>query len=573
MQCCSLALISLGLLEWPLLAQTTPSPPISPLPPTQDVLPPASTPLPEPSLPQPPPSSEDLLKTPTAPTLPPNISPTESSTTFEVKRYEVLGSTVFTAADFDQVTRNFLGPNITLAELFKARDAISQLYLSQGYITSGAYIPPQKSNDGVVTIQVVEGSLDNINVTGTKRLNNSYIRSRITRATHPPLNQKELLQSLELLQLDPRIKNLSAELAAGDRPGTNQLDIKVQEANTFQAALVLDNSKSPSIGTFSRGIQLSESNLSGHGDLIQAIYTNTDGSNALDLKYTWPLNASNATLSLNYGIGFNTVIEKPFNRLDINSQSDYYQLTLRQPVIQTPAQELALGLTFARTSSQADFFDGLLPYPSVGADSEGKTRIWALRFFQEWLKRDRNQVIALRSQFNVGLGLFDATLNPLGPDSQFFSWQGQGQWVRRLAPDTLFLMRTNLQLAPQGLVPLEQIGLGGLESVRGYRCDALLSDNGFFASAEARIPIARFRRIKGLLQLTPFIDAGVAWNANANNNLESNGLVGVGLGLRWQMSDYLTARLEWGIPLIPIQSSQRTWQENGLYFSIAFTPF
>jgi len=86
-----------------------------------------------------------------------------------------------------------------------------------------------------------------------------------------------------------------------------------------------------------------------------------------------------------------------------------------------------------------------MPYPlSQGADEQGRTRISALRFFQEWTQRDTRQVIAARSQFNLGVGAFDATVNAEQPDSRFFSWQGQAPWVRAIAPETLLLLRGNV---------------------------------------------------------------------------------------------------------------------------------
>jgi len=48
-------------------------------------------------------------------------------------------------------------------------------------------------------------------------------------------------------------------------------------------------------------------------------------------------------------------IERPFNFLDIESASRYYELSLRQPVFQTPSKEFALGLTASRRESKASF--------------------------------------------------------------------------------------------------------------------------------------------------------------------------------------------------------------------------
>ncbi len=90
---------------------------------------------------------------------------------------------------------------------------------------------------------------------------------------------------------------------------------------------------------------------------------------------------------------------------------------------------------------------------------------------------------------SLGLNLLNSTINQGTPDSRFLSWRGQGQWVRLLAPDTLLLVRGDIQLADGSLLPSEQFGLGGQETVRGYRQDALLTDNGTLLSTELRIPI------------------------------------------------------------------------------------
>ncbi len=182
------------LLSHPLEAPT--SPPIAnqiaqfPLPPN---------PIPQPPLPSQPlpplPPPEDLLPNPIAPA-PPSEPSAEIPQTLFVQRFEVVGSHVFTPEEFAAAAAPFAGREISFAELLQARSAVTQLYVSRGYVTSGAFIPPQTLEGGVVKIQVIEGSLEEINITGTRRLQPSYVRSRIRLAASTPLNVPRLLESL-----------------------------------------------------------------------------------------------------------------------------------------------------------------------------------------------------------------------------------------------------------------------------------------------------------------------------------------------------------------------------------------
>lgn len=123
-----------------------------------------------------------------------------------------------------------------------------------------------------------------------------------------------------------------------------------------------------------------------------------------------------------------------------------------------------------------------------------------------------------------------------------------------------------MQLADAPLVPLEQFGVGGQATVRGYRQDALLTDNGALLSAEVRLPILRVREVRGVLQAAPFVDVGTAWSFGDDGFDQT--IAGVGVGLLWRMGDDFSARLDWGIPLVGIEAGDRSLQENGLYFSI-----
>jgi hemolysin activation/secretion protein len=499
----------------------------------------------------------------------PSPEPSAPEAKFRVDRFEVLGSTRFSKAQLDAVTAPFVGRELSFAEVLQARSAITKLYTDGGYVTTGAIVLPQSIRNGVVTIQVVEGQLEGIQVSGNRRLRSSYIADRVRSGAGSPLNVPHLLENLQMLRLDPLIANLSADLQAGVRPGTNLLKVDIQEAKTFKALVTLDNSRSPSVGSLRRRVQLSEANLLGFGDGLTVGYTNTDGSNGWDLSYTLPINAKGGSAWFKLGRTQSTVIEDPFTALDIQAKSRYYELGLRQALLQKPTQELAVGLLLSRQESQTALgIDDIGPFPlSPGADAEGRTQVSAVRFFQEYTQRSERHVFALRSQVSLGVPWLGATVNAEGPDSNFLAWRGQGQWLRQLAPDTQFLVKGDVQWADRTLLPLEQFGLGGQMTVRGYRQDALLTDGGALVSAELRWPILRSRR--SLVQLTPFVDVGTGWNAKSGTAPST--LVGTGIGLLWKQGG-LSARVDWGLPLTRLEGEKRSLQERGFYFSLNYSP-
>ncbi len=535
---------------------------------------------PQPPQPQPlPPRSDPLDKLP-APPIPESVLNIPGK--IVVKQFDFTGSTVFSQAELTSAIAEFMGQPISFAQLVQAANAITDLYVEQGYITSGAYVPEQNLESATLKIQIVEGSLAEIEVNVIEgRLNESYIRDRLRRRTTTPLNINQLQEALQLLQLNPLIESLDAELSTGIQPGTNLLTVSVITADTFTLQTELNNNRNFSLGTFERGIELEEANLLGIGDKLRLTYDNTDGSNQYGGSYAFPLNTSDGFLSFNFRLAQNQIVQSDLEDFDIEIDSRNYDLIWRQPVLQnaTPevSQELALDLTASRRESDTTIAN--TPFDLSGANKEGEIRTSTLSFGQEWLQRNPQQVISARSQFNVGLDVFGAVIVEDEPNSQFFSWRGQLSYLRLLSPPedsaaigSTILLRSEIQLSADPLISTEQFSLGGATTVRGYRQDALLSDNGFLASAELRLPIARFSQINATLQFTPFIDFGTGWNTD-DEATAFDTLVGTGFGLLLQTPERLSARVDWGIPLINRDSQGSSLQEDGVYLQLEYNIF
>ncbi|ERT05620.1 surface antigen family protein [Lyngbya aestuarii BL J] len=495
-----------------------------------------------------------------------------------VRQIEVTGSTVFDAEDFDPIVKSFEGRELTLEELRQVADEITQLYINRGYITSIARPVSQTIENGVIEIRVTEGRLSNIEIEGTKRLNSSYIRSRIELGANVPLNVQKLEDQLRLLRINPLFNNVEASLRPGGEVGESILIVRVEESRRFYGGINIDNYSPPSVGGERTGISLGFQNITGLGDEVSASYSRstTGGTDVYDFAYRVPINAKDGTILLRVSPNRNRVTQDPFEELDIRGTQARYEFAYRQPIIRNPREELALSLSFALQNGQTFVFEDV-PRPFViGPDEDGNSRTRVIKLGQDYLKRDSEGSWSLRSQFNFGIDVFDATVNdsPI-PDSRFFSWLGQVQRVQLVDQNNLIIVRGDLQLSADSLLPAEQFVIGGGKSVRGYRQNLRTGDNGFRFSIEDRITVKRNSAGDPIIQISPFFEMGSVWNQvdNPNKLPRQTFLVSTGFGFLWDPFfglDGLSLRLDYGFPLVDFRDRGDNIQDDGIYFSINY---
>jgi hemolysin activation/secretion protein len=492
----------------------------------------------------------------------------------------VKGSTVFTAEELARVTGPYENRHLTMTGLESLRRDLTLLYVNSGYINSGAVFPDQTVEGGEITINVVEGKLSSIDVEGTKWFSGNFLRARIERGTGGPLDIRPLQDRLQLLQQDQRIQSIQAELRPGARPGESQLNVKVEEKSPFYVWLAFNNYQPPSVGAERGMVTLAHQNLTGHGDVLSFTYGRSEGLNPLiDTWYALPVNSYDTSFLFRYRKNDFNVVDNVFGALDIVSSSESFELTLRQPLYRTLNHDLALGLTLEHERNRTTLLGE--PFSFSPGEDNGVSRVIPLRFSQEWTYRTQRQVIAARSRLTFGLHVWDATFHDTRgtPDGRFFAWLTQLQWARVLGfLDTQILARADLQLANKSLLPIEQFAVGGRNSVRGYRENLLVRDQGVVASLETRIPIVRNQRWADYLQICPFFDFGRGFNRDLPSNGPSD-LESIGVGLRWGAAAVTRRAFElrpeielyWGHALRHIEVSREDVQDAGVHLQVALT--
>ena len=503
--------------------------------------------------------------------LPENIDP---------QKIKIVGNTVIGTAELEALIGTDRQGTISKNELRAIIKKINFVYRDRDYITSGVFTEPKLERNGIIFIPVTEGRIEEIEISGLSRLRDGYIRQRLFKDGDRIFNREQLIEALQLLQVDRLIDDISATVVPGSSLGNNILEVEVREDDLFYLEVSLDNLGTLPSGSFRRQLKVNHDSVFGLGDRFYAAYTNTDGLNYLDnIGYSLPFNTKNGRVSLNYGFGKAELINEPFDTLDVDLEFQAFNLSLYQPVYRSPKQELALGVALSYVDTQTTVFDE--PFQvNRSANEDGELNIAAVHFYQDYIRRGRSDRFDLRSQLSLGVDIFDATQNADDPDSNFFIWRGQTSYLRQLSTNFNLSLKYYWQLSDRPLfyfekTPRKLFTLAREEEsfiLRGYGKNTLRGDNGVYASAELQANVLKIDKLNSVLQFTPFIDFGTVWN-NDDLEFEESTLIAAGLGIRLLVNDNFRARVDWGIPLIELETDGGSLQEDGITFNIEYRPF
>ncbi len=486
---------------------------------------------------------------------------------FLLKQVIFEGNTLFSHAELQQVIANYLNQPVNRLDLETIRFQLSQYYKQAGFLSSGVLLPDQHIQNGIVKFEVIEGHLTTIQISGNEGLDAEYIQRRMQSETGEPLQQQKLLERFQILLRDPLIETLNGALKPGSRPGETVLDLEIKRAQPYDLTLSLDNYTPPSVGAYTGNLDGTLRNLTGWGDYLQLHLGGSAGMQEISAFYSIPVGYTATRLNIGFQASESEIVDDDLDRFDIENRFMDLNIGLSHPFYQTLNDLFSMELQYSFRQNRT-YFDGEPIALSEGAEENGKSKVSVIRWIQNYLKRSSNAVFSASSSFNAGVDFFNATIHSDRADSRFFSWLGQLRYLYKLdalGEGTQLYLRSDIQLASETLMPLERFALGGVYTVRGYRQNELVRDNGYAASVELRYPLLMRENTYGNLKLVPFFDIGEAWNHDENGKT----LLSSGIGLQWKRKN-LSADFYWAHDLNTPDSvhSEQDSQDDGFYFQV-----
>ena len=114
--------------------------------------------------------------------------------------------------------------------------------------------------------------------------------------------------------------------------------------------------------------------------------------------------------------------------------------------------------------------------------------------------------------------------------------------------------------------------VGGVDTVRGYRENQLVRDNGVVGSLELRFPLLPESTGEARMRMAPFFDFGRSWNDRSTSGEKNLASAGLGLLLDYRQ---FSARLYWGHGFNDTDNGGlgNDLQDDGVHFSLSLSAF
>ncbi len=464
------------------------------------------------------------------------------------------GNTVLCPEELRWFALQYEGRSLTVAEMQAMARELRDRYVSRGYATTQVIVPTQEVVDGVLEVEVLEGRVGRVEVTDNAWFSAENYLPYLP-AENELLNMNELRDGLRHLNRHPDRQG-RAVLAAGQEPGTTDIKLHAREDHPFHFSLRYDNEGTPDTPRSRTYLTVQHDNLFGRSQVGLFQFGTAPGDNDKVRQYAGTYYVPLAPLggpvghSVTAYAGYSrSATETILNAFSLSGRGTVLgaQYTLPLPDALSFHQHLSLGAEYQEIKDDIGFGGaGLkntvhtLPlrarWSATRRHDDGLTSLSAgVRWQRDELYRD----------FDQG----DYEQSRAGADTDFLAWTLAAERLQHIGAGWTASASAAGQLSNDRLLPSQQFGLGGRDTVRGYRTRIVTADEALNVRGELRTPVlppVLPEDAREQTQLLAFLDYGWGNNRNARpGEMDTENLLGVGLGTRLGLFDgALTGRVD-----------------------------
>ena len=470
----------------------------------------------------------------------------------EIKEIRFSGNTVIDTAILEKVTADFRGRELDLEEINSVAGVVTMAYQERGYILAKAYVPEQEIADGVLQINVVEGNVGTIGVTG-----NTYYSDRVMKRYFTPqlrhrvikesLLERGLLLNKEIPKSETRIV-----LRRGKTPGTADMVLDVQDELGVKFSMDYNNFAHRLIGEDRWGMRFQATDpwWGSTLDVRGTSGNQMNDSGLASMAWTCPVTSYGTKVGFSY-LYADYVIGLEQAILGLEGASWIYGVKVTQPILKTGTYNLSVSAGYERKYSET--------YLQKETSKRDKLNVYSVSV--DWDNLDRflgKNILSMAYYHGKLYQTRDIAISRSNADMRYDRFTLDAIRIQKIYGSTNIMVRGSAQICGDRLVSMEQSVIGGYGTVRGHDPAAYLGDSGYVLSAElmfappflGKYMIPKLnQRVSQMFQFAIFFDAGGVYITDAEADEEGNTfLTGYGAGLRIFYKDRFRFKVDVAFP-------------------------
>ena len=480
--------------------------------------------------------------------------PIDEGTRVLINSITVEGVTAFKPETISAITAPYEGKELSLRDFNDMTTAITDLYRSRGYVTSVAYLIPQKIENNTLRIAVAEGKLGNISVSGNKYFSDKLLMRYLDVKKDELFNYDVLRKDINYINEHPD-RNASVVLVKGAAPETTDIDMKVEDRMPFHINLGYNNYNSQYLNRNKFMVEAKATNVWGRDHVVSGEFQ--IGATGLyklyAARYLMPFDSR-----LKMGASYIHVDQKlggSVKDLEIKGDGDMIGLFYTYKWIDSPDVIMNTNVGFDYKEINNRILGDVYSRDSVRIAKAGFDLDIADMFY------GRN-IITQEFDFGLpevlgGLKRKDSKASRAGAGGQFFRSVTNAARVQTLPADLALMLKGSMQLTSDTLVASEQYNIGGFSTVRGYPVSEYAGDTGFSTSGELYVPpyfipkdmTVPFTKTSfyDALRLMVFFDWGLVHNNNPQvGESTTETLYSFGPAVRFDIPERMSVSFDYG---------------------------
>ena len=471
---------------------------------------------------------------------------------FTITRFEVTGNTLLPQEEVERAVSAFTGEQKQFSDIQNALEALERAYRERGYGVVQVLLPEQDITKGIVRFRVVQRKVGKVAVEGNRHFDAGNVRRSVPAIKEGEVpNAQAIARNLHMAGEHP-VKQTSVLLRSGASESEVDVGIRVTDDKPWRLIFTLDNTGTSETGHWRAGIGYQHTNLWNRDHSITAQYvtspTNASDVNIYALGYRAPYYRLNSTLDFvaGYSDVNSGVVQGLFNVSGsgtiFGARWNYF-LPKRGDL----DQKLTAGVDYRAFQNQVIFSatgQGLVPDVTIHPAS--LTHSGVLRMAAAEL----NFFAAASANIPGGNDGDDAAFAAAraGADANYTVFRYGATYVRGFASEWQVRTALSAQYASDPLVPGEQFGIGGPDTVRGYLLREVTGDRGYAAQFEIYTPdVSPIIGLPDALRarLLAFYDfGGVKRNNALPGEQDGKFIASAGVGLRMSYSKNVSVRVD-----------------------------